>query len=273
VAVEGEFMTPKTGIFYKQNSGIMEISCTTRVDTIKPKLHAHSGIQFIWLENFNGDLQSDQSVNHAASSDICVIGQQIPHRLACRSSHVHTVSFLLEKEYCSDRLHQVKDLGLFSKKCDFFINNIEDLHNLTILHADKFEQDALKYLMASILQECRRMREGHEIILEGMIREFFIRILRSIPNHTVEGWSTVLDVRRYLNENMVKPFDLTQIAQEFGFNKSHLCRLFRKIQNMTMYEYLVHIRCSRALEMMKDEDFSVTAISASICPTVFGGCR
>ena len=108
------------------------------------------------------------------------------------------------------------------------------------------------------------MREGHEIILEGMIREFFIRILRSIPNHTVEGWSTVLDVRRYLNENMVKPFDLTQIAQEFGFNKSHLCRLFRKIQNMTMYEYLVHIRCSRALEMMKDESLSITKISQDI---------
>lgn len=257
-------MQPRTGMLYQQTAGIIEISCTTAVDNIKPNLHEHSGVQFIWLENFSGDLQSDHSINQVTSSDICIIGQKLPHRLLCRSSQIFAVNFLLDKDYFKERLNQVQGQGMFSKKCDLLITNIESIHNLNIFHVNKYEQDALKHVTSSILQECRGLREGYEIILEGMIQEFLVRLLRSIPNHLVEGWTTVMDVCQYLDENMAKPFDLTHIADEFGFNKSHLCRLFRKIQNMTMYEYLVHVRCSRALEMMQDKNRSITEISQNV---------
>lgn len=257
-------MQSSTGVLYQQNAGIMEISRTTQVSNIKPNLHAHSGVQFVWLENFSGDFQVDEVVSQASSSDICIFGNQIPHRLISHAPQIYAVNFLLEKEYFRDTLLRANCTGSFSLKCEFLMENIESLRNMNVLHTDKYERDALKHLTSAMMTECCLMREGYDVVLNGMIREFLIRLIRSIPNRTIDCWHTVQDVCKYLSENMAEPFDLTRIAGEFGFNKSHLCRLFRKIQNKTMYEYLIDIRCERALELMKDENRSITEISQDV---------
>lgn len=257
-------MKTNNGIFLKQDSGIMEISYTDRVANMKPHLHAHPGVQFVWLENFEGSLQTNDSLSHATGSDICMIGDQVPHRLISNASAVRATNLLLSKEYLNNILFGENSAGLSADRSRYFLWKIDAQQSDKVLHINKQEYHKMDRLAGALRRESQDMRDAWQMMLDCMMKEFVVWLLRAIPQRNVERFQTVQSINKYLEENAAKQFVLEDLAAEFGFHKSHLCRIFKEIQNESMYEYVARIRCDLAMERMEDTKLSITEISQDV---------
>ncbi len=78
-----------------------------------------------------------------------------------------------------------------------------------------------------------------------------------------EHRSTVLsdNVRRYIEENYAESIKISDIAKDNYISEGYLSHTFKAETGMSPREYLSHIRCTRAYELIRHTDMSFTDIA------------
>ncbi len=71
----------------------------------------------------------------------------------------------------------------------------------------------------------------------------------------------VSEIKKYIQYNYLKPIKISDIANELNINRSHLYRIFKEEIGTSIEEYIINIRINHAKALLKDTDFSVSAIS------------
>lgn len=77
--------------------------------------------------------------------------------------------------------------------------------------------------------------------------------------------SCVEDAKRYINEHLNRPYDLDELADHVGINKTYLCRCFKQREGMTMSQYARCQRISAAKNMLRFSSQSISSIAAYLC--------
>ena len=83
------------------------------------------------------------------------------------------------------------------------------------------------------------------------------KITRSIEIKSTNWFDSLL--KRFESESLVKQ-GLDAILEPYYFNKSYLCRIFKKNMKMTMTEYLNNKRLEFAAYLLKTTDQSIAYI-------------
>ena len=65
----------------------------------------------------------------------------------------------------------------------------------------------------------------------------------------------------YMQENYAEKISLEDVTQNVGFSKFYGGRLFKQYMGMTIIEYLIDVRLSRAKELLAQGEFSIKQIS------------
>lgn len=68
----------------------------------------------------------------------------------------------------------------------------------------------------------------------------------------------------YINQNYPTIENIDQIAGAFYISKYHLCRVFKKAMQLTVIEYLNHVRLKNAAQLLTDTDKEIAEI-AQLC--------
>ena len=75
------------------------------------------------------------------------------------------------------------------------------------------------------------------------------------------GISHVDACREYIEKNLRKDLRIGDIAPAIGINRSHLSRLFRQAEGITIQQYLQKERCRHAAGMLQYSDYSISQIA------------
>lgn len=67
-----------------------------------------------------------------------------------------------------------------------------------------------------------------------------------------QAFDTYLQCRRYVEEHYSRLQTLNQIAEECHVNKAYLCRLFRRHDHQSPYQYLLRLKMNRAAERLQE---------------------
>jgi AraC-like DNA-binding protein len=67
----------------------------------------------------------------------------------------------------------------------------------------------------------------------------------------------------FIDDNYSQSIDLSNIADEAFFSKSHFIRLFNKIYGKTPHQYLIIVRVEKAIELLKT-GLSVSEVCYSV---------
>lgn len=70
--------------------------------------------------------------------------------------------------------------------------------------------------------------------------------------------------RRLLDRHYTTPITIEQLSQEVALSPYYLIRLFRRIYKQTPHQYLIQLRITRAKELLRSSDLSVTEICMTI---------
>lgn len=70
--------------------------------------------------------------------------------------------------------------------------------------------------------------------------------------------------RRLLDRNYTTPITIEQLSQEVALSPYYLIRLFRRTYKQTPHQYLIQRRITKAKELLRSSDLSVTEICVAV---------
>lgn len=244
--------------------GIIDISLTDDVHRIKPYLHSHEGIQFVWLNDFAGKMLRYHDVCDVRKADLCMIDEGIPHLLISEAEYIHAINILISPEGFNAVAKNSITSASLQKQYDYWQEMLGADRAKPVLHISRSRQNYVNRLTNGMLDEFSCCQEDRELFLNNMFNDFVFQVLASIPLNDAERSSTIRDIKEYLIEHIHEPFDLDKLSAEFTFNKSHLCRIFKENEHKTMYQFLSEIRIQEACRLMQQTQRNLTDIAISL---------
>lgn len=71
----------------------------------------------------------------------------------------------------------------------------------------------------------------------------------------------ILNLVTYLHEHYREKFSLAKLAENVSMSRNECCRYFKRMMNMTITEYLLEYRLSKAVALLESSDLSITDIA------------
>lgn len=68
----------------------------------------------------------------------------------------------------------------------------------------------------------------------------------------------VKDIIRYLQHHFTEKISIEQLSHELGFSYSYLCHIFKDVTSLTIVEYIHHLRCNYAMQLLSTMGLSVS---------------
>ncbi len=98
--------------------------------------------------------------------------------------------------------------------------------------------------------------------IEGL--SILFAVLDSIRPEKVENRDVVTLACEYIENNLFRPLDISDIASQLGLSRAHFTTVFTKAVGESPYNYLTKIRIKRAKEYLTSTTLSITEIAYSV---------
>jgi AraC-like DNA-binding protein len=136
-----------------------------------------------------------------------------------------------------------------------------------------------KESIAKLIQQFRCVfTGGHDLIMRAHLCEILMRILAVVEQEKDKDsgqsektetekqhrdW-VVSGVKAYLEENYSRPMTLEKIAGHVNMSPFHLCRIFSRENDFTIFEYLTQLRMNKAQSLLEEGRLSISEIAYAV---------
>lgn len=101
--------------------------------------------------------------------------------------------------------------------------------------------------------------------ISGIFSSVLIKCLRRARNSkALAGTDIAGRILDYIHENFSKQLTNRMIADAFNFHPNYINRIVKEHTDMSLHRYVVHIRLSKAIDMLMEQNLSVETI-ANLC--------
>ena len=127
-----------------------------------------------------------------------------------------------------------------------------------------FPTNALQPLLDELIQAGLRMRRESPDLCVKLLECLALRItgarapLKSLETH---AFATFQQCRQHIENHSLRLRTLEQIATECHVNNAYLCRLFRRYDNLSPYQYLIRLKMNHAAERLQQPDALVKQVA------------
>ena len=97
--------------------------------------------------------------------------------------------------------------------------------------------------------------------LQEVWASFAENLLRETYETATQHTRKIFDLIHYLNENYAEKFLLTELANSISMSRNECCRYFKQMMNMTITEYLLEYRLSKAAGLLETSGWSISEIA------------
>ena len=71
-------------------------------------------------------------------------------------------------------------------------------------------------------------------------------------------------LNEYIQENLAQNLSLADMAEVVNLSTSHLTRLFKQSQGISLYQYVIHCRIARAKQLLKYKQLSIAEVAIQV---------
>jgi AraC-like DNA-binding protein len=127
------------------------------------------------------------------------------------------------------------------------------------------ETKTLLTLFKNLDEEFGDKKTGYEYYIRGYVLQLVAFMQRkgvlSINNSDSVLFNKLLPVINYIDENYNKKFSLDELGQLIFVDKYSLCRLFKKLTNSTVIDYVNFVKIQMVEEMLLFTEKSITEVA------------
>ncbi|HIW73015.1 MAG TPA: AraC family transcriptional regulator [Firmicutes bacterium] len=147
------------------------------------------------------------------------------------------------------------------------------VRDLFLLREDLMEKDSLEIdrPFSRLVSELYYMADFSDEMINSYIEQILLLVCRLFQHTATSKYLpiksikpagyTVYAVLRYINENIYRVESINAMAKDLGYCSSYLSRIFKKRMGMTLQSYLIIKKMEKAVEMIEQEDFTITEIA------------
>lgn len=134
------------------------------------------------------------------------------------------------------------------------------LHSNNAWTEDAFQQ--LRWIAnhADETDPAARLKIQH--VLQSVWALFAEKLPKEIQGTAAQHTRKIFDLIGYLNENYAEKLSLTVFAHSVSLSRNECCRYFKQMMNMTITEYLLEYRLSKAAGLWETSGLSISEIAA-----------
>lgn len=122
----------------------------------------------------------------------------------------------------------------------------------------------LEATLTDIVQEYQYRKLYYDVKISAQLLNVLTEIARRLQLVSLNGTSTenkINAIITYLHENFAQPLTNEQIGKQFSFHPNYISQLMQRTTNMSLHQYLLHLRVSKARELLENTDNSITRIA------------
>jgi AraC family transcriptional regulator len=178
---------------------------------------------------------------------------------AARASGVEFVSVGISPALVNEL---VTEIGLLRTTAEIVFRN------------NRTTDEAITDIARSIISEIGVERVGHGAMLDAIVRQLVIHLLRS---HLTVRKSTQIELSRagpvdrrlrraieFMQDNYERELALEEIASAAYLSEYHFARLFKQITGVTPHVYLANVRLEHARRLLSETSFSISEIATRV---------
>lgn len=204
-----------------------------------PDMHYHSSYELFYLEKGTREYFIEDKFFSVSEGDFVLIAPSKLHRTGGKYAIRTLIGFskeFLARTYTTQAIQEL-------------------LQCFDAVHLTPSEED-LKELKKILSELAETSNETRFAVLLGTLLLKLSKCKRTKAYN--EQISQFIE---YINQNYATLQSLEQMAAHFYISKYHLCRTFKAAMQVTVFEYLNHVKIKNACEYLKNTEKSVLEIS------------
>lgn len=210
--------------------------------------HCHKNIEMLFITEGAGEFKIDNKTFTAKRGDIVIVN---PYRF-----HSMTSSAFSPIQYICLITHSS------------FYEDFDLEYNSEIFEAKITDEEVME-LGYKIFDESRRDDlDYYKENVKAYINILIINLLRNHRSHEQNAnnvdskkYHIASSVVEYIRRNFRKGIDVNQMANELGYCKFHLCRIFKEVTGTTILQYTNNLKCFYAEQLLSTGKYSVHEVS------------
>lgn len=215
--------------------------------------HYHNSYEIYFLSEGGRKMLIADRIYELSAGNIILIKPNVFHRSMADGCHTRlNIEFtydFMRKYFTKETTDKL--LSCFDKEI-LYLDINEQMHFKKLFDLTKKEYDADKLYYITFMQMLKLLYDtyNHESMVD-------------IKNELSKSAKKVNPIIEYINQNYATIESIEEIADACYINKSYMCRLFKKETDMTVVEYINHIRIHSACQMLTVSDKPLTEIALS----------
>lgn len=156
-----------------------------------------------------------------------------------------------------------------SRYLGIFLNHGPDFENR--LAADSETAQQVSSLMKQIQRECIGAEPEYELIVKaelllilGQLGRRYTERLARISVHSDIHLQQLEEALNYIDRNLTQELTLEEIAQSAGMSRSYFSAVFKKLNGLSVWDYITSKRIALATDYIRQGKHSITEI-AMLC--------
>ncbi len=209
-------------------------------------VHFHTFYKVTFVKYGAGSYMIDSRLYDIRPCDIILVGMNVPHQPTFEAGELYDRYTL----YISSRMIKTFDLPECHIKDLFFSESGN------VIRPDEKEADRFVSMMDRIDTETRSTSYAAPLAARLGVMRFLVEAGRcreesslTVPLSLPED-DKMLNILRYINENISENMSIQDIASHFYMSKYHMMRSFKSSFGCSMHEYIVNRRLTKAREMI-----------------------
>ena len=130
-----------------------------------------------------------------------------------------------------------------------------------------YGNDQLKAILLAVIDEGLKKDLYFERSTAHLLCSFLYKMIQlhknsnhGFPDGTIRV-NPVVKIKDYIKEHYREEISLSTLAENVGYTKNYICRLFKENSDITINEFLNSVRIHRAVDLLLSSDMDITEIS------------
>lgn len=236
--------------------------------------HMHEYMQINYVYNGTAMHIINNQRHQIIKGDIFIIPPYVPHVIDVIDDKSATIiEFEFMPEFINANFKEIENAESF---LDFaYIEPFLVAENLVKprLNLVGNIQTEVETILNECMTENELKKQGYDLLIRSQLLKLLIIVGREFTTNLENSKSrSIYDRHRdsisravqYINQNYSKDLNVEDVAKKFLLSSSYFSYLFKSITSKTFTEYLVGLRISKALELLKNTNDKVVDICYSV---------
>ena len=228
--------------------------------------HHHTALEITMVLSGSGIYATDESEFSFESGDIFLFGTDERHwikKLDCRTDFLNV--------HFEPRFIWSENFGISSGELiRVFLNRKKN--PLNKLDMTKESSMSVKRLIFQMEKELEEKKREHEIMLKVHLVNILIEMIRSFEgqidendfSYNAQALHHIERSLKYIDSHLSENITLEEIANVAHMSKNYFCRIFKKLNGMSPWDYITVKRIDLARRLLSDKDKTVLEV-AMLC--------